>query len=95
MVRCKLNQNAKIATYSQMRSDYSSDLRRGDKLAKSIDKATGYDSASAISMYALAKGYNVLTSSSNTNGYDVYFNVLDRSALTMSADVKATGSKWK
>ena len=95
MVRCKLNSNAKIATYSSMDSSYRSDVSRGDKVAKAISKACGSDHKSAVSMYALSKGVNVLTSSSNTNASDTYFNILDRSVLTMSADVKATGSKWK
>ena len=95
MVRCKLNSNAKMATYSSMSSNYQSDLRRGDKVAKAIDKACGGDHKSAVSMYSLSKGINVLTSSTNTNASDTYFNILDRSVLTMSADVKATGRKWK
>lgn len=100
MVRCKLNSNAKVIDYYTASRQAYAEMNSGSKLGNALRKVRqqsyiGYDDESMISVWALSKGYNVLTSSSNTSGHDVYFNVLDRSVLTMSSDIKATGSKWK
>ena len=90
MVRCKLNSNAKTIGYSQARSGMLSEVQSGSKLGKSLGKISRTDSDSAVSIYAMAKGYNVITSG---NGY---FNVLNRNAVTMSSSVKAINrnGKW-
>lgn len=86
MVRAKLNSNAKIMDYSSARRGVSNEVAKGTTLGKALNKIN--DSRSAVSIYALAKGYNVLVSDTNF-GRDTYVNVLDRSALTMSDTVKA------
>lgn len=79
MMRCKLNSNAKIINYNSALSGLNSEIRSGSKLGKALSKL---DRQSAVSIYSLSKGYNVIT-----NGFS-YFNVLNRNAITMSKDVK-------
>lgn len=67
----------------------SSEIRSGSKLGKALNKIKA--NADAVSIYALAKGYNVLVSGS---GVDTYHNVLNRNALTMSKTIKAKSTKW-
>lgn len=86
MVRAKLNSNAKIIDYYNAYQGMGNEIRKQTTLGKALGKVK--DSASRTSMYALAKGYNVLVSDTNFSR-DTYVNVLDRSALTMSDTVKA------
>ena len=94
VVRCKLNQNAKIIDYGTLGSMYRTELNSGTKLATSLSKAVNGDTKSALSIFALSKGYNVITSSKSTSVSDTYFNILDRSVLTMSSDVKGASRSW-
>lgn len=87
MVRAKLNSNAKIMDYYNARSGASNEISKGTTLGKALSKVN--DTRSQASIYALAKGYNVLVSDTNFSR-DTYVNVLDRSVLTMSDTVKAT-----
>ena len=79
VVRAKLNQNAKIMNYRQAVNGASSEISQGTKLGKMLSKV---DRASQSSLYALAKGYNVVD---NGTGYYV---ILNRRALTMSKDIR-------
>ena len=88
VVRGKLNNNAKVINYNTARSGASSEMKSGSKLGKVLRKC---DTDSQVSIYAMSKGYNVIS-----NGYD-YLNVLNRNAITMSSSIKASngyGGKW-
>lgn len=85
VVRAKLNSNAKVINYSTATSGVRNEISRGTKLGKALRKC---DSASQASIYAMAKGYNVLASGHG------YYNILSRNAVTMSKTIKASGSKW-
>lgn len=86
VMRGKLNSNAKIINYSKASSGLSSEISSRTKLGRSLARL---DHESAVSMWALSKGYNVISSGHG------YLNVLNRNALTMSSDIKPSGSKWK
>ena len=88
VMRAKLNSNAKTISLNSVRSGLSSEMASGSKLGKTLSKIYKSDSHSAESIYALSKGYNVITS-----GFG-YFNVLNRNAITMSSTIKSKGSKW-
>ena len=85
IMRAKLNSNAKVISYNKAVSGCRNEINSGSKLGKALRKC---DSASQSSIYALAKGYNVV---SNGNGY---FVILNRNAVTMSKNIKSLGSKW-
>lgn len=85
VVRAKLNSNAKVGDYYTLQGAAFKEMKSGSKLGKALMKA---DSDSQVSLYALSKGYNVIT-----NGR-TYFNILNRNAVTMSKDVRAMGSGW-
>lgn len=78
-IRCKLNSNAKVISYSKAGLGVSSEIMNGTKLGKVLKKC---DRQSQTSIYALAKGYNVITSGHG------YYNVLNRNAVTMSNGIK-------
>ena len=82
MMRAKIT-GGKAISHSQANRDYSAALARGDKLAVACSKAGG---SSASNLYALTKGYDILT----TNDYHM---VLNRRCLTMSSKLK-TGVTW-
>ena len=79
-IRCKLNSNAKVINHSKATQGVSSEIRSGSKLGKILAKCD-YDSQASI--YALAKGYNVITSGHG------YYNVLNRNAVTMSKTISS------
>ena len=89
MIRAKLNSNAKTIDYGQAKRGLSREMASGSKLGKSLSKIARRDSESAVSIYALSKGYNVITSGHG------YFNVLNRNAVTMSKTIKATNTKGR
>lgn len=86
VMRGKLNNNAKVVNYYTAKQGVSSEIASGSKLGKTLRTA---DSASQVSIYAMAKGYNVIASGHG------YMNILSRNAVTMSSDIKAKGTKWK
>lgn len=86
VMRGKLNSNAKVINYQTASQGASKEIASGSKLGKTLRKC---DSDSRASIYAMSKGYNVITSGHG------YYNILNRNAITMSSDIKATGSKWK
>ena len=77
-VRCKLNANAKVMTYSTASNGVYKEMRSGSKLGKVLSKC---DSDSRVSIYAMSKGYNVISSGHG------YYNVLNRNAITMSKTI--------
>ena len=85
VMRAKLNNNAKTISYSQARSGAMKEMASGSKLGNTLRKCDG---SSQASIYAMSKGYNVITSG---NGY---LNILNRNAITMSKDIKPRGTKW-
>ena len=86
VMRGKLNSNAKVVNYHTASQGVSKEISSGSKLGNVLRKA---DSDSRVSIYAMAKGYNVISSGHG------YLNVLNRNAITMSSDIKAKGTKWK
>lgn len=78
VIRGKLNNNAKVGDYFTLSSDCSKEIRSGSKLGKALSKV---DNASAVSIYAMTKGYNVIS-----NGR-TYLNVLNRNAITVSSSI--------
>lgn len=87
VMRAKLNGNAKIITYSNAKSGVSSEIKNNTKLGKALTKC---DSESRPSIYAMAKGFNVISANNGTG----YYNILNRNAITMSKDIKAKGTQW-
>lgn len=87
VIRAKLNSNARTIDYYQARSGLMSEMSSGSKLGKSLSKIYKRDSQSAVSIFALSKGYNVITSGHG------YFNILNRNAVTMSKTIKASSTK--
>lgn len=88
MLRAKLNSNAKTITYHNATSGLSREISSGSKLGRSLGRIARNDHASAVSLYALSQGFNVID---NQRGY---LNVLNRNALTVSSTVKPMGRKW-
>lgn len=86
VMRGKLNSNAKVINYSKANAGALSEIVKGTKLGKVLKKC---DSDSQASIYAMAKGYNVITSGHG------YYNILNRNAITMSGDIKSVGKSWK
>ena len=85
VMRGKLNSNAKVVNYYTAKQGASQEIASGSKLGKVLSKC---DSDSRVSIYAMSKGYNVISSGHG------YLNVLNRNAITMSSDIKARSSKW-
>ena len=85
VMRGKLNSNAKVINYYTASQGVSSEIASGSKLGRALRKC---DSDSRVSLYAMSKGYNVISSGHG------YLNVLNRNAITMSSDIKARSSKW-
>lgn len=86
VMRAKLNNNAKVININNARSGARQEIASGSKLGKVLSKC---DHHSQESIYAMSKGYNVISSGHG------YYNILNRNAMTMSTDVKAKGTKWK
>lgn len=85
VVRAKLNSNAKVITYSNATSGLRAEISKGTKLGKAL---SGCDRASQVSLYAMAKGYNVIYNQSS------YYNILSRNAVTVSKTIKSKGNQW-
>lgn len=86
VMRGKLNNNAKIINHSVASQGASREIASGSKLGKVLSKC---DHDSRASVYAMSKGYNVITSGHG------YFNILNRNAITVSSDIKPKGTSWK
>lgn len=88
MMRAKIT-GGKSTSYTSAQSMFSSALSRGDKLARACSQA---DHSSAVNLYALAKGYDILTTSD-------YHMVLNRRCLSVSqktmTNVTYRTSTWK
>ena len=87
VMRAKLNNNAKVIGYSQASRGVSKEISSGTKLGKVLRKC---DSDSRESIYAMAKGYNVILSDPGVG----YITILNRNAMTMSKDIKPKGNSW-
>ena len=77
-IRCKLNSNANIINHSKAVQGVRTEINNNTKLGKVLRKCDGHSQAS---IYAMAKGYNVITSGHG------YYNVLNRNAVTMSKTI--------
>jgi hypothetical protein len=85
VMRAKLNNNAKVISSTKAKFGARQEIASGSKLGKALARC---DSDSQASIYAMSKGFNVISSGHG------YFNILNRNAMTMSKDVKAKGSSW-
>lgn len=86
VMRGKLNNNAKIINHSTASQGASREIASGSKLGKVLSRC---DHDSRASVYAMSKGFNVITSGHG------YFNILNRNAITVSSDIKSKGTSWK
>lgn len=86
VIRAKLNSNAKVINHSAAVRGASTEISKGTKLGRVLSKCDG---ASQASIYAMSKGFNVISSGHG------YLNVLNRNAITVSSDIKPKGSSWK
>ena len=88
MIRAKITGGNAIS-HSAISNMYSRALANGDKLAKACSRADGN---SRMNLFALAKGYDVITTSD-------YHMVLNRRCLSVSSTVKKgvtyRTSRWK
>lgn len=78
VIRGKLNSNAKVIQYYSALSAARTEVKSGSKLGNALKQC---DSSSMVSLYALAKGYNVITNGNN------YYNILNRNAVTLSKTI--------
>lgn len=85
VIRAKLNSNARVILSGRANSDAIKEIRSGSKLGRALAQA---DPHSRGSIYALAKGYNVMSGGSG------YYVILNRSAITMSKEIRASGKHW-
>lgn len=88
VIRGKLNNNAKVINYYKAYNGLVDEIQNQTKLGKSL---LNCDHDSRVSLYAMSKGYNVIS-----NGRS-YINVLNRNAITVSSNVKASNGrsgKW-
>lgn len=85
VIRAKLNSNAKVIDYNKAYKGVATEIASGSKLGKALKKC---DRDSQVSIYALSKGFNIITSGHG------YYNILNRNAVTMSSDIRAMGGKW-
>lgn len=80
VMRAKLNNNAKVITYRSADLGVYSEMRNNTSLGEALKKCK---STARVSVYALAKGYNVI------DGENGNINVLNRKAITMSDSFSA------
>ena len=80
VIKGKLNSNARIADYYTISNQMHAEISSGSKLGRALARC---DSSSAVSIFALSKGYNVIS-----NGRS-YLNVLNRNAITVSDKIDA------
>lgn len=85
VIRAKLNSNAKVINHNNAIKGVRNEINSGSKLGKALAKC---DYESQTSIWALTKGYNIITSGHG------YYNILNRNAVTMSKDIKAVSNKW-
>ena len=89
VTRAKLNNNAKVISFYDARNGYAWESRHETKLGMLLRKL---DTPSAVSVYAMVKGYNVIAETFADGSS--YYNVLNRNAITMSKSIKPAGSSW-
>lgn len=84
VMKAKLNANAKVVTMRQLKNELANEpLRLQNAMQVPNMKGGGYISHNNnLSAYALYKGYNVIERSG-------YYVVIDRSAITFSANITA------
>lgn len=82
VVRAKINSDAKVIRYSSASNGVAAEIASGSKLGKALRKC---DRESAVSIYAMSKGYNVIDAGLGSG----YYVVLNRQAMTMSKTISA------
>ncbi len=95
VMQAKLNKNAKIINYDDALAGLNNEIKQKTKLGKALPYTNNDEKQSAVSLYAMAKGYNVIYSGNKEvdNGggpvRESHYNVLNRSALTFNATVRS------
>ena len=79
MMYAKLKPGAKVIDYYSAQSGAASEINRGTRLGRALSRC---NTRSRVSIYALAKGYDVIHAAGPG-----YYNVLNRMALTVSKDI--------
>ena len=82
-MRAKISPNAKTISESALDKMYRNEVNKGTKLAKAVQQTS--DRNSNRNLFALAKGYDVITPSGGS-GYNM---VLNRGGLVMSDKTKS------
>lgn len=77
-----LNSSAKIISESALRQQYNTFIKTHPQTRKALGFARSKSSNDSMSQFALIQGYNVI--SSPQGGGEMYYTVIDRSALTMT-----------
>lgn len=101
VMRFKIRDDAKIINETDLSNQFKGDSKKAGTLAHSL--MTKYTQDDAIAMYAVSKGYSVVTEARGsdqksirkamTNGGDYYTEILDRGALIMDSQTKMMTSK--
>ena len=79
-MQAKLNDNAKVVSHSNLTRMFSNE---SSKVQRAVNGMSSGLHGGNLSVYALKKGYNVIDCGGG------YFNVIDRSAMTMSSKITA------
>lgn len=92
-MRAKIKSTAKVITLSKADRNAQKEISSGSKLGQALKQVGRRDSDSVASMWALAKGYDVL----DCETYSGYHTVINRGALAMSSTTKSPqrSGRWK
>lgn len=101
VMRFKIRDDAKIINEIDLSNQFNGDSKKAGTLAHNLNSKYPY--ADAMAMYAISKGYSVVTEASGsdqksirkamTNGGDYYTEILDRGALIMDSQTKMMTNK--
>lgn len=81
-VRAVLSPGAKVISDKQLQKEYDSFVKSHPRTRKALGFSRSKSTTNSMSQFALIKGYNVITHT-HSNG-EVYYNVINRSALIVS-----------
>lgn len=81
-VRAVLSPGAKVISDRQLQKEYDNFVKSQPRTRKALGFSRSKSTTNSMSQFALIKGYNVITHT-HSDG-EVYYNVIDRSALIIS-----------
>lgn len=101
VMRFKIRDDAKIINETDLANQFGSDAQKAGTLAHNLNSKYKY--ADAMAMYAISKGYSVVTQAHGSdqksirkamsNGKDLYTEILNRGAIIMDSQTKTITSK--